>query len=156
MILPLMEENPNWNKNILTAVWVLYARATTPANCRSIHPKQWIGGNSFYLPRLIIGGFFVLTTVLFLIILVGYCSGKHRVTWVRIGHMKLLVLVMTVGVLVGCGKKDSVKPNTPNPKASQPTTPNSYTANTNTTKPEPAKSKVIVGGKLWEFETGDP
>ena len=70
--------------------------------------------------------------------------------------MKHLFLVMTIGVLVGCGKKDSVKPNTPNPKASQPTTPNSYTANTNTTKPEPAKSKVIVGGKLWEFETGDP
>ena len=65
--------------------------------------------------------------------------------------MKHLVLVMTVGVLVGCGKKDSVKPNTPNPKASQPTTPNSYTANT---KPKPAKAKVIVGGKLWEFETG--
>ena len=69
--------------------------------------------------------------------------------------MKHLVLVMTVGVLVGCGKKDSVQPNMPNPKASQPTTPNSYTANTNTTKPEPAKAKVIVGAKLWEFETGE-
>ena len=68
--------------------------------------------------------------------------------------MKHLFLVMIVGVLVGCGKKDSVQPNMPNPKASQPTTPNSYTANTNTTKPEPAKSKENVGGKLWEFETG--
>ena len=69
--------------------------------------------------------------------------------------MKHLVLVMIVGVLVGCGKEDPVQPNMPNPKASQPTTPNSYTANTNTTKPKPAKAKVIVGGKLWEFETGD-
>ena len=68
--------------------------------------------------------------------------------------MKHFFLVMMVGVLVGCGKKDSVQPNMPNPKASQPTTPNSYTANTNTTKPKPVKSKVIVGGKLWEFETG--
>ena len=65
--------------------------------------------------------------------------------------MKHLVLVMIVGVLVGCGKEDSVQPNMPNPKASQPTTPNSYTANT---KPKAAKAKVIVGGKLWEFETG--
>ena len=52
---------------------------------------------------------------------------------------------------MGCGKEDSVQPNMPNPKASQPTTPNSYTANT---KPKAAKAKVIVGGKLWEFETG--
>ena len=86
-----------------------------------------------------------------LIILVGYCSGKHRVNYGTIGHMKHLVLVMIVGVLVGCGKEDSVQPNMPNPKASQPTTANSYTANT---KPKAAKAKVIVGGKLWEFETG--
>ena len=69
--------------------------------------------------------------------------------------MKHLFLVMIVGVLAGCGKKDSIQPNMPNPEASQPTTPNSYTANTNTTKPEPAKAKVIVGAKLWEFETGE-
>ena len=54
---------------------------------------------------------------------------------------------------MGCGQKDSVQPNMPNPRASQPTTPNSYTANTNTTKPEPAKAKAIVGSKLWEFIT---
>ena len=47
--------------------------------------------------------------------------------------MKHLVLVMMVGVLAGCGKKESTHPSSSNTNA--------------------AKSKTTAGGKLWEFET---
>ena len=47
--------------------------------------------------------------------------------------MKHLVLVMIVGVLVGCGKKESTQPSPSNTNA--------------------AKSKTTAGDKLWEFET---
>ena len=47
--------------------------------------------------------------------------------------MKHLVLVMIVGVLVGCGKKESTQPSSSNTNA--------------------AKSKTTAGDKLWEFET---
>ena len=47
--------------------------------------------------------------------------------------MKHLVLVMIVGVLVGCGKKESTPLSSSNTNA--------------------AKSKTTAGDKLWEFET---
>ena len=47
--------------------------------------------------------------------------------------MKHLVLVMIVGVLVGCGKKESTQLSSSNTNA--------------------AKSKTTAGDKLWEFET---
>jgi len=50
--------------------------------------------------------------------------------------MKQILLMIA---LVGCGKEESVQPTTPNPEA---------------TKPEPTKTRVAVGDKLWEFKTG--
>ena len=49
--------------------------------------------------------------------------------------MKHLVLVMIVGVLVGCGKKESTQLSSSNTDATE--------------------SKTTAGDKLWEFETGD-
>ena len=46
---------------------------------------------NYDLPRLIIGGFFVLTTVLLIIILVGYCSGKYTVNYGTIGAYEAFV-----------------------------------------------------------------
>jgi len=49
--------------------------------------------------------------------------------------MKHLFLVMIVGVLVGCGKKESTQLSSSNTDATE--------------------SKTTAGDKLWEFETGD-
>jgi hypothetical protein len=51
----------------------------------------------------------------------------------------LMIAVVALVALVGCGKKESVQPSASNPKA---------------TKPEPIKAKTTAGTKLWEFETG--
>ena len=51
----------------------------------------------------------------------------------------LMIAVVALVALVGCGKKESVQPSASNPKA---------------TKPEPTKAKTTAGTKLWEFETG--
>ena len=51
----------------------------------------------------------------------------------------LMIAVVALVALVGCGKKESVQPSASNPKA---------------TKPEPTKAKATAGTKLWEFETG--
>ncbi|MDC0219558.1 PQQ-binding-like beta-propeller repeat protein, partial [Verrucomicrobia bacterium] len=53
--------------------------------------------------------------------------------------MKQILLMIAVVALVGCGKKEPVEPSASNPGAP---------------KPEPTKTKVAVGDKLWEFETG--
>ena len=57
------------------------------------------------------------------------------------GHMKHLVLVMMVGVLVGCGKKDSVQ-------SSGSKVVSFYN--------ETTKAKATAGNKLWELKTGGP
>ena len=58
--------------------------------------------------------------------------------------MRQFLLMIGLVVLVGCGKKDSAQPATPNPA----------TPKTEATKPEPAKAKATAGAKVWEFETG--
>jgi hypothetical protein len=52
-----------------------------------------------------------------------------------------LIALLALGLCLplGCGKKDPVKPTTPNPEP---------------TKPEPTKAKAAAGVKIWEFETG--
>ena len=49
--------------------------------------------------------------------------------------MKQILLMITVGALLGCGKKEPVQPATSNPEA---------------TKSEPTKAKATAGIKLWE------
>ena len=51
----------------------------------------------------------------------------------------LMIAVVALVALVGCGKKEPVQPSSTNPEA---------------TKPEPTKAKATAGVKLWEFETG--
>jgi predicted small lipoprotein YifL len=74
--------------------------------------------------------------------------------------MKLILLMIGLVAVVGCGKKEPVQPSASNTEATkpeketgkeatQPTTPNPEA-----TKPEPTKAKTTAGVKLWEFETG--
>ena len=61
--------------------------------------------------------------------------GNTQSIKLEFGHMKHLFLVMIVGVLVGCGKKESTQLSSSNTDATE--------------------SKTTAGDKLWEFETGD-
>mgnify|MGYP001959616909 CR=1 FL=1 len=93
--------------------------------------------------------------------LVSYCSGKHTVNCVKLGHMKYLFLVMMVGVLVGCGKREtpvpeqakaSTKPTVQDLEKDQPKP--TFGKETPQSKAAPEATAQKPGSVLWEFETG--
>ena len=76
--------------------------------------------------------------------------------------MKQVLLMIAVVALVGCGKKETPKPQEQTKAPSKPTVPDSKKSQPKPTpkkktpkpKPEPTKAKATAGVKLWEFETG--